>query len=209
MIRIDIGEILIKKKIKGLFGNKQKTFKLSPTFENIAKIGDPEQIINVYSILVNNRHLQLLQSFSKSLSKLVISEIKAHVKEQIKCAELVLTCCCDEDISKLKIDCDTKVNLAISLLKYGVSGNAKVRVSQRNESKQYQSTFDINQYINNARIHLGLSFDEAKKLTMTEYILLMANKFPDNDSMTSQDYDDVMSEYRKHKAERLKKELQS
>ncbi|WP_392559789.1 DUF6246 family protein [Orbus mooreae] len=204
MIRVDIGEILIIQKTKGFIGEKAKAFKLTPSFENIAKIGDSEQIINIYSTLINNKHIQLLKSFNKNMNKVIVHEIKACIKKQVECANLVISCCSNEDISKLKITHDTRINIATSLMRYGVSGRANVRVSQRNESKNYQSKFDIDQYINNARVHLGLPLDEAKKLTMTEYILLMANKFPDNESMTSKDYDEVMDEYKKHKAERLK-----
>lgn len=204
MIRVDIGEILIKQKVKGFLSDKNITFKLIPSFENISKIGDSEQIIDIYSTLVNNRHMQLLQSFNKSMSKLITKEIKNHINQQEKLASLVIDCCCDEDTSKLALDSDSKINLAISLLKYGVSGHANIRVSQRNEVKQYQPKFDVNQYISNARVHLGLSLNDAMKLTMTEYIILMANKYPDNEGFTAKEYENVIDAYEKRRAERLK-----
>lgn len=209
MIRVEIGEVLIKYKNKGFFGNKYKTIKLIPSFENIAKIGDSEHIIDAYSTLLNERHIQLVELFHRNLTDRIISDIKAHINKQYEIAKLVIACCANDDTRNLKLGIDNAILIAIALLRYGVSGNAKVRVSQRNESKQYQSEFDINQYINSARIHLGLSFDEAKKLTMTEYILLMSKKFPDNDSLTSKEYDEVMAEYKKNKAERLRKAQQS
>ena len=85
-----------------------------------------------------------------------------------------------------------------------MAGKAKIRISQRNENKTYSSEFKITDYINNARIHLGLSLDDAKKLTMTEYIMLMANKYPDNEGLTSQEYDAVVTSYKLRRAEQLK-----
>jgi len=208
MIRVDVGEILIKQKVNGFFSDKYTVFKLIPSFENISKIGDSEQLIDIYSTLINNRHMQLLQSFNKSMNKIVTKEIKTHIRQQENFASLVIACCCNKDASKLTLKPDTKISIAISLLKYGVSGHANIRVSQRNAIKQYQPTFDINQYISNARVHLGLSLNDAKMLTMTEYITLMSNKYPDNDGLTQEEYDKASNNYLKEREKRRSK-LQS
>ncbi|WP_392565807.1 DUF6246 family protein [Utexia brackfieldae] len=206
MVRVDIGEICIKQKVKGLFSEKLKTFKLVPSFENISKIGDGDEVIKVYSTLIDDSHAQVWRSFRRSMNKQVIKRIKSTVKAQREAAMRVISCCSDDDISSLKLPIDTLINIAAVLLKYGVSGHAKVRVSQRNASKQYKSSFDINQYITNARIHLALSLAEAKKLTMTEYINMMAMKYPDNDGFTAEEYDEVMDAYEKRRKARLEKD---
>lgn len=133
---------------------------------------------------------------------------------QLQTAKEVLKYCCNDDITDLiggqkkkkgLIPEQTIYLLAKSLLDYGIAGRAKVRISQRNEAKSYTSEFEITDYINNARIYLGLSLDEAKKLTMTEYIYLMAKKFPDNDGMTRDEYDQTMALYEKRRKQRLAK----
>lgn len=122
-----------------------------------------------------------------------------------------MTCCCSADVTQLLGSKNKKglipihdiLLIARSLLEYGVAGRAKVRISQRNENKSYSSEFKITDYINNARVHLGLSLDDAKKLTMTEYIMLMANKYPDKDGFTREEYDKILENYEKKWQARL------
>lgn len=212
MIRTEIGEIVISIKKKGALKNKNIDYVFIPSFENLSKLGDPAEIINAYSVLVNTDALELA-SYINSHGQYILNLIKERLKEQLVIAKQILTYCCTDDISALIGDKKKKGRLtdqsilmiARGLMEYGITGKAKVRVSQRNENKGYTSEFRFNDYINNARIHLGLSFDEAKKLTMTEYIMLIANKYPDNDGFTREEYDKVLADYEKRRQERLAK----
>ena len=216
MIRTDIGEMVISVKKQGALSCKKNDYVFIPSFENLSKLGEPAEIIKAYTVLLSNKPYEIMRRF-KEPNNYVISYLLDEQSLQLQTAKQVLKCCCNDDTTDLigghkkkkgLIPEQTIYLLAKTLLDYGVVGRAKVRVSQRNESKSYSSEFKITDYINNARVHLGLSLDEAKKLTMTEYILLMANKYPDNEGMTREEYDKVASDYQKLRKARLAKAAQ-
>ena len=216
MIRTDIGEMIVSVKKQGILSCKKNDYVFIPSFENLSKLGEPADIIKAYTVLLSNKPYEIMKRF-KTPNNYVISSLLDEQSLQQQTAKRVLKCCCNDDITDLiggqkkkkgLIPEQTIYLLAKSLLDYGVAGFAKVRVSQRNENKSYSSEFKITDYINNARVHLGLSLEAAKKLTMTEYILLMSNKFPDNQGMTREEYDKVASDYQKLRKARLAKAAQ-
>ena len=216
MIRTDIGEMIVSVKKQGILSCKKNDYVFIPSFENLSKLGEPADIIKVYTVLLSNKPYEIMQRF-KTPNNYVISSLLDEQSLQQQTAKRVLKCCCNDDITDLIGEGKKKKGLmpeqnifllAKALLDYGVAGFAKVRVSQRNENKSYSSEFKITDYINNAIVHLGLSLEAAKKLTMTEYILLMSNKFPDNEGMTREEYDKVASDYRKLRKARLAKAAQ-
>lgn len=216
MIRTDIGEIVVSVKKRGALSGKKNDYLFIPSFENLSKLGEPAEIINAYTVLLSNSEYEAMNRFSEPYSYL-IKYINEKQLLKLQTAKQVLRCCCNDDITDLIGGTNKKRGLmpeqnifllAKTLLDYGVAGRAKVRISQRNESKSYTSEFKVNDYINNAIVHLGLSLDEAKKLTMTEYILLMSKKYPDNDGLTSQEYDDAVAQYKQQRAERLRMQTQ-
>lgn len=216
MIRTDIGELVISIKKNNVLSSKKIDYVFIPSFENLSRLGDPVEIIAAYSVLLSNEAYEAMQRF-KEPNDYVIQYVLDKQLLQLQTAKRVLKCCCNDDITDLiggpkkkkgLIPEQTIYLLAKSMLDYGVAGRAKVRVSQRNENTSYSSEFKITDYINNARVHLGLSLDEAKKLTMTEYILLMSNKFPDKDGITRDEYDQAMANYEKRRKQRLAKAAQ-
>lgn len=216
MIRTDIGEMVVSVKKQGILSCKKNDYIFIPSFENLSKLGEPAEIIKTYTVLLSNKPYEIMRRF-KEPNDYVISSLFDEQSLQQQTAKRVLKCCCNDDITDL-IGGEKKKKglmqehniflLAKALLDYGVAGFAKVRVSQRNENKSYSSEFKITDYINNAIVHLGLSLEAAKKLTMTEYILLMSNKFPDNQGMTREEYDKVASDYQKLRKARLAKAAQ-
>lgn len=211
MIRTDIGEIVISIKKNGSLSTKKIDYVFTPSFENLSKIGEPHEIVNAYAVLLSNQAYEAITRLKES-SEYLSKYIEEKLFAQLEVSKQILTYCCPDDISALIGDKKKKgllqpqkiLIIARNLLDYGVAGKAKIRISQRNENKTYSSEFKITDYINNARIHLGLSLDDAKKLTMTEYIMLMANKYPDNEGLTSQEYDAVVTSYKLRRAEQLK-----
>ncbi len=216
MIRTDIGEMVVSVKKQGILSCKKNDYVFIPSFENLSKLGEPAEIIKAYTVLLSNKPYEIMRRF-KTPNNYVISSLFDEQSLQQQTAKRVLKCCCNDDITDLIGGGKKKKGLmqehnifllAKALLDYGVAGFAKVRVSQRNENKSYSSEFKITDYINNAIVHLGLSLEAAKKLTMTEYILLMSNKFPDNQGMTREEYDKVASDYQKLRKARLAKAAQ-
>ena len=216
MIRTDIGEMVVSVKKQGILSCKKNDYVFIPSFENLSKLGEPADIIDAYTVLLSRKVYDAMNRF-KEPSNYVIQYVLDKQLLQLQTAKRVLKCCCNDDITDLIGEGKKKKGLmpeqnifllAKTLLDYGVTGRAKVRISQRNESKSYTSEFKVNDYINNAIVHLGLSLEAAKKLTMTEYILLMSKKYPDNDGLTSQEYDAVVAQYKQQRAERLRRQTQ-
>jgi len=136
----------------------------------------------------------------------------------------VLSACCDEDITDLvgelrpgksgkwlfvyrkgAMPVSDMVLIAQSLIQHGIIGKAKVRRLQKHEGASTSSEFNTFEYISAARTHLGMSREEAEQLTMTEFQMLLATKFPEQKGFTRDEYDAVADEYMAKKARRLAK----
>lgn len=134
----------------------------------------------------------------------------------------VLTACCNRDASPLvgmlvpsktkkrtflyrpgKMPATDMIIFAQSLMTHGIIGKAKVRRLQRHEGGQTTSEFNAFEYISAARNHFGMSRDEAEQLTMTEFTMLLAAKFPEQKGFTKEEYDAVADDYLARKAKRL------
>lgn len=51
--------------------------------------------------------------------------------------------------------------------------------------------------------HLGMSREEAEQLTMTEFQMLLATKFPEQKGFTKEEYDAVADDYLARKNKKL------
>ena len=133
----------------------------------------------------------------------------------------VMAACCDEDISiligELKpgksgkwlfvyrkglMPVSDMLLIAQSLIQHGIIGKAKVRKLQRHEGSQSSSEFNAFEYINAARTHLGMSREEAERLTMMEFQMLLAAKFPEQKGFTKEEYDAVADDSLARKAKK-------
>ena len=151
-----------------------KVFNLSPSFVNIAKIGNPKEIIETFKDFVSATNL--IVKFSIALN--------------------VLECCSDKEIPRTLTggvkfsDKQQKfmiispahgeamvsdiITLAEHCLIHGVCG--KVKSKGKGEPVK---EFDAYSYMELARIHLpNVTLDDASKMTMTEFLRLMDAKFP-------------------------------
>lgn len=143
-------------------------------------------------------------------------------KAAISAAMIVLTACCDRDATPLTgelvpgrtgrrafvyrpgvMPVRDMVLIAQSLIQHGIIGKAKVRKLQRHEGSNTSSEFNAFEYISAARTHLGMSREEAEQLTMTEFQMLLAAKFPEQKGFTKEEYDAVADDYLARKAQRL------
>ena len=85
--------------------------------------------------------------------------------------------------------------LAQHLMQHGVVGKAKVRQLQRHETDERTTEFKAFDYISAARSHFGMNRAEASQLTMTEFQMLLATKYPDQKGFTREEYDSIADEY--------------
>lgn len=134
----------------------------------------------------------------------------------------VMQACCDDDITPLVgewrpgkrgivyraggMSVGEIILIAHTLIEHGVMGKAKVRKPQRSETNSYVNEFRAVEYINAARIHFGISRDEAERLTMTEFALLLSQRYPDQKGFTAEEYDKIRDDYFARRKERIKAE---
>ncbi|WP_312759555.1 DUF6246 family protein [Pantoea brenneri] len=143
-------------------------------------------------------------------------------KAAISAAMIVLAACCDRDATPLTgelvpgktgrrafvyrlgaMPVRDMVLIAQSLIQHGIIGKAKARKLQRHEGSNTSSEFNAFEYISAARTHLGMSREEAEQLTMTEFQMMLAAKFPEQKGFTKDEYDAVADDYLARKARKL------
>ncbi|QGU87085.1 DUF6246 family protein [Erwinia sorbitola] len=217
----EIGECLITA------GENEYFFR--PSFSAMSRIGEPQEIVQAFYDLHNDEVTPLLQRGLDAYGT-IPAWLLAHVnrreigKPAIIAAMSVLTACCERDLSRLigeiipgksgkwtfvwrkgAMPAVEMVLIAQSLITHGIIGKAKVRQLQRHESNQATTEFNAFEYISAARNHFGISRDEAEQLSMTEFSLLLAAKYPDKKGFTRDEYEAVADDYLAKKARRLAK----
>ena len=143
-----------------------REFTFRPSFGRISTLGDPQAIVRLYAGLFGAR---------------------AAVD-----ARYVLACLCDqEDPLPLLgwLDAELaehpgamppaeQVILARHLMQHGIVGKARPEASSGAKGK-FSDRFDASEFVSAARVHLGLSSDDAEDLSMTEFQTMFELKFPD------------------------------
>ena len=217
----EIGELLIT------CGDRDYFFQ--PSFANMTRIGDPSEIVAAFYALHHDELSDLLQRAMVAYGHIpewLVKHIKGSTygRAALVAAGSVLEACCDDDISALigdirpartgsrplkirrgAMDEFDMVVIAQSLISHGIIGKAKVRKLQRHEGGEATREFNAFEYISAARNHFGMSRAEAEQLSMTEFQLLIAAKYPDQKGFTKDEYDAVADDYMAKKARRLAK----
>ena len=137
---------------------------------------------------------------------------------------LVLQSCCEDDLMPMigewkgwrhcvvyrpgQMPKNDIIVLAQHLMQHGVVGKAKVRQLQRHETGERTTEFKAFDYISAARSHFGMNRAEAAQLTMTEFQMLLAAKYPDQKGFTRDEYDSIADEYLAKQAARRAKAKQ-
>lgn len=217
----EIGECLIT------VGDEDYFFR--PSFLNMTRIGDPQEIVQAFYYLHNDEITPLLQKALMAYGAVPEWLLRymgrpQFAKQTIYAAMNVMQACCDRDVSALTgelvpgksgkwgmvyrkgaIPMQNIVLIAQSLITHGIIGKAKVRQLQRHETGKATTEFNAFEYINAARNHFGMSRQEAEQLSMTEFQMLLAAKYPDQKGFTREEYEQVADEYMAKKAKRLAK----
>lgn len=217
----EIGECLIT------VGDDDYFFR--PSFANMTRIGEPDEIVRAFYDLHNDAVTPLFQRAMDAYGTIpawLYKYANSHQisKPAIMAAISVITACCDKDATPLvgeiipgktgkwtfvyrkglmpPID---MILIAQSLITHGVIGKAKVRQLQRNETGKATTDFFAFEYISAARNHFSMSRTEAEQLSMTEFQLMLAAKYPDQKGLTRDEYEAVADDYFAKKARKLAK----
>ncbi|MEN2838351.1 hypothetical protein NJNGDCLN_02751 [Mannheimia haemolytica] len=215
----EIGEMLI--------ATDGRDFLFRPSFKNIYKIGSPQEIVKIYALLHGCEIREILPHIltkSESHQSYFWSVLNSPVfgRKILQNAMIVMSCCCDDDISLLigewlpsksgvryklgKMPPETIINFAKNLMGHGVIGCCELPKKEQSAKNEFSESFDAVEYISLARTHFNMSREDAENLTMTELQQLLKSQMPaENNSygqFTEEEYDRIMAEYEKE--ERLK-----
>lgn len=207
----EIGECLIS--------THDADYLFRPSFINMMRIGEPQEIVQVFADLHSDEITPLTERALAAYGRIpmwLIDHIRTSTygKRALVAAITVLEACSSDDLSPLigefrpakskgktfkrrkgLMDDFDMVLIAQSLITHGIIGKAKVRQLQRNESSVTTNEFNAFEYISAARTHFGISGDEAQQLTMTEFQLMLAAKYPAQKGYTREEYDQAADDY--------------
>lgn len=205
----EIGEIVISDSRDG-----GRDYLLRPSFEAMTRVGEPHEIVSIFADIHEFKAEELLESCIESFGDIhpwMTSIVNRVAEERLFKAIDVLQACCEQDMTPVVGEWVTEghqimykpgimpaseiVIFAQQLLQHGVIGKAKTRKLQRHESESGTSEFRAYEYINAARIHFGISLEEARKLTMTEFQALLSEKYPDQKGLTKEEYSAVADDF--------------
>ncbi len=215
----DIGEFSVSDSLTG-----GKDYLLRPSFEAMTRIGTPEEIVQAYATIHGSDVSRLIEACAGTLHRLpdwLSPSFNRAAEKLLSTSMHVLQACCDSDLAPMigewkgwrhcivyrpgQMPKNDIIVLAQHLIQHGVVGKAKVRRLQRHEGSETTNEFRAFDYISAARSHFGMSRDEAAALTMTEFQLLLAAKYPDQKGFTREEYDAVADDYLATKARRVAK----
>lgn len=199
-----------------------------PSFLAMTRIGEPAEIVQTFYSLCNDEVNPLLQraiaAYGGRIPECVLKHIHSGIltRKAIMAAHTVLAACCEDDAGDLigwmkpsrsrkrgmvwrpgVMPAQDMIIIAQNLMAHGVVGKAKVRKLQRHEQGGMTSEFHASEYINAARHHFNMSREEAERLTMTEFVLLLNAKYPQQQGFTREEYDAVVDDYFAMKKRRL------
>lgn len=207
----EIGECLIT--VDG------EEFFFRPSFVNMTRIGEPQEIVQAFYDLHHNELADLLVRAVQSYGHVphwLINYVKrtSYGRRAYIAAVVVMNACCERDAEPLTgffqpakgggrtfkvrsgaLPVSDILLIAQDLIKHGVIGKAKVRRLQRHESRETSPEFRAVDYIVAAQTHFGMSEEEAKNLTMTKFQMLLSSKYPDQKGFTKEEYDEVTEKY--------------
>lgn len=218
-----IGEIVIS--------TNDKDFFFKPSFNSIANIGNPQEIVEIYAtvngITAQKTIMSSITSFGRVMPFVIKSVAKpAYGREILSAAIIIMRSCCEEDISALVgswkpskkgvmyvrggMPIADIITIARRLIEHGIIGMSKMRKLQRDEGKQgeFTSEFNIMEYISMARAHFGMSREQAEDLTMTELQELIKVKFPQKSGFTREEYDQIYAARNEKRAMALAKQTE-
>lgn len=160
-----------------------------PSFLNMTKLGDPEEIVKIFSIIfgeINNFNLeQIMQYVDKTLEACCTEDcsvVTGYIKGEDKLIYVDPV-----------IPVEDKLVLAQHLLKHGLIG--EIPPKKTNEDTEYSNEFHAKKFVYLAVAHLGMRESDAWNMSMTAFQEAMEAKFPSpkNDIISQDDYDAAMS----------------
>jgi hypothetical protein len=187
-----------------------REFTFRPSLGRISTLGDPQAIVKLYAGLFGARAAQEARYVLACLCD------QDDVSELIGWAELSAAtddgALHGEWLGPRSVDGDVlgwhagampvpeQIILARHLMQHGIVGKARPETAGSAQGK-FSDRFDAAEFVSAARVHLGLSSEDAEALSMTEFQTMFEMKFPDKNNQkrdvpTRAEYDAGMARMR-------------
>ena len=199
-----------------------RSFFFKPSFRAMNEIGTPKEIVEVYAKLNGIDYVAPLQHveylpFGAQMQVMKTISKPVYGRHVLSAAYIVMQSCCENDISVLIggwkptprgvryvpgiMPVSDIIIIARDLMQHGIIGKSPLKVPERLEEQGKKTTneFHASQYIISARTHFDMTRDEAENLSMTEFQMMIKNKYPEPKGLTKEER---AAEYDQAKADR-------
>lgn len=199
-----------------------RSFFFKPSFRAMNEIGTPKEIVEVYAKLNGIDYVAPLQyveclPFGAQMQVMRTISKPAYGRHVLSAAYIVMQSCCEDDVSVLIggwkptprgvryvpgiMPVSDIIIIARNLMQHGIIGKSPLKVPERLEEQGKKTTneFHASQYIISARTHFDMTRDEAENLSMTEFQMMIKNKYPEPKGLTKEER---AAEYDQAKADR-------
>lgn len=199
-----------------------RSFFFKPSFRAMNEIGTPKEIVEVYAKLNGIDYVAPLQHveylpFGAQMQVMKTISKPVYGRHVLSAAYIVMQSCCEDDISLLIggwkptprgvryipgiMPVSDIIIIARNLMQHGIIGKSPLKVPERLEEQGKKTTneFHASQYIISARTHFDMTRDEAENLSMTEFQMMIKNKYPEPKGLTKEER---AAEYDQAKADR-------
>lgn len=199
-----------------------RSFFFKPSFRAMNEIGTPKEIVEVYAKLNGIDYIAPLQHveylpFGAQMQVMKTISKPVYGRHVLSAAYIVMQSCCEDDISVLIggwkptprgvryvpgiMPVSDIIIIARNLMQHGIIGKSPLKVPERLEEQGKKTTneFHASQYIISARTHFDMTRDEAENLSMTEFQMMIKNKYPEPKGLTKEER---AAEYDQAKADR-------
>lgn len=199
-----------------------RSFFFKPSFRAMNEIGTPKEIVEVYARLNGIDYVAPLQHveylpFGAQMQVMKTISKPSYGRHVLSAAYIVMQSCCEDDISALIggwkptprgvryvpgiMPVSDIIIIARNLMQHGIIGKSPLKVPERLEEQGKKTTneFHASQYIISARTHFDMTRDEAENLSMTEFQMMIKNKYPEPKGLTKEER---AAEYDQAKADR-------
>ena len=199
-----------------------RSFFFKPSFRAMNEIGTPKEIVEVYARLNGIDYVAPLQHveylpFGAQMQVMKTISKPVYGRHVLSAAYIVMQSCCEDDVSVLIggwkptprgvryvpgiMPVSDIIIIARNLMQHGIIGKSPLKVPERLEEQGKKTTneFHASQYIISARTHFDMTRDEAENLSMTEFQMMIKNKYPEPKGLTKEER---AAEYAQAKADR-------
>lgn len=199
-----------------------RSFFFKPSFRAMNEIGTPKEIVEVYAKLNGIDYVAPLQNveylpFGAQMQVMKTISKPVYGRHVLSAAYIVMQSCCEYDVSVLIggwkptprgvryvpgiMPVSDIIIIARNLMQHGIIGKSPLKVPERLEERGKKTTneFHASQYIISARTHFDMTRDEAENLSMTEFQMMIKNKYPEPKGLTKEER---AAEYDQAKADR-------